>query len=46
MAFARQLLKGDRKELAMLRRAHNERCYGGHTPRSTPAAWPRRHPPH
>jgi hypothetical protein len=28
MAFARQLLKGDRKELAILRRAENEKCYG------------------
>lgn len=28
MAFARQLLKGDRKEAAMLRRAPNEACYG------------------
>lgn len=28
MAFARQLLKGDRKERAMLRRADNEKTYG------------------
>lgn len=28
MAFARQLLKGNRKELAILRRAGNEQCYG------------------
>lgn len=28
MAFARQLLRGERKELAILRRAPNEACYG------------------
>lgn len=28
MAFARPLLKGDRKERAILRRADNEQCYG------------------
>lgn len=28
MAFARQLIKGNRKELAILRRAENEKCYG------------------
>ena len=28
MAFARHLLKGDRKELAILRRAATETCYG------------------
>lgn len=29
MAFARMLLKGDRKEAATLRRAANEQLYGG-----------------